>query len=480
MIHTRPTKIVCTIGPATSSLAAIRGLVNAGMNVARLNFSHGTWEEHEQRIETIRAVEKEYGTNIAILQDLGGPKIRTGNIPPELATVETGDTVRIAPLHGTANPPSGTIPIGYDHLLEDIPPGGTVLVDDGKVELEVLKLCADSLTCRVVRGGRIESRKGVTFPDQQLQMKTPTDEDLQALEFGLAHDIDYAAVSFVQSADDIERTRDFIKKKGKDTPIIAKIERKIALQNIEKIILSSDAVMVARGDLGVESDITMVPVYQERIVRLARNQGKAVIIATQMLESMMESELPLRAEASDIANAVYSGADAIMLSGETSVGHHPEAAVRTMARIAGNMYQYMGIDESTRHHSDESLGDPQGVAMSQAACMAARQVEASYLVAHTLSGKTARLIARQRPPQTIVAITPLESTRRRLALYWGVSALFVPGIELSFLQAIKKGDQELIASGLAKPGEKIIVTAGIPEGRSGVTNIMKIHIIGSE
>ena len=479
-MHTRPTKIVCTIGPATNDLAAIRGLVEAGMNVARLNFSHGTWTEHEQRIERIRTVEKESGRSIAILQDLGGPKIRTGEIPGGSVKVEAGDSARVAPSGRVGDQAANTIPISYDHLLEDIPRGGRVLIDDGKVELEVEEAGAEALRCKVVRGGRIESRKGVSFPDQELRMRTPTDEDLRALDFGLSHDIDYVALSFVQSADDVERARDFVKKRGKDTPIIAKIERKIALQNIEKIISSSDAVMVARGDLGVESDITMVPVHQERIVRLARNQGKAVIIATQMLESMMESELPSRAEASDIANGVYSGTDAIMLSGETSVGRYPNAAVATMARIAGNMYRHMGIDESSRHYSDESLGDPQGVAMSRAVCIAARQVEASCIVAHTLSGKTARLIARQRPPHPIVAITPIEATRRRLSLYWGVTGLLVPGIERSFLQAIKNGDEALIASGLVKNGQKIVVTAGIPEGRSGGTNIMKIHIVGSE
>jgi len=480
MVHTRPTKIVCTIGPATNDPASLKRLVDQGMNVARLNFSHGTWEEHEKRIEMIRTLERETGVGIAILQDLCGPKIRTGEIPDGSMRLENGGTIDIAPIGTKPVKSCGIIPVGYDHLLEDIPEGGTVLIDDGKVELCVERAADDYLTCRVERGGIVRPRKGVTFPDQELRMKTPTPEDLEALGFGLAHDIDYVAVSFVQSATDIERTREFINGQDRNTPIVAKIERKVALQNIEEIIAKSDAIMVARGDLGVESDITMVPVYQQKIVRLARNQGKAVIIATQMLESMMESELPLRAEASDIATAVYSGADAVMLSGETSVGRFPDAAVGTMARIAGNMYRHMGIDESPRHHSDEELGDEQGVAMSQAVCIAAEQIHATCIVAHTLSGKTARLIARQRPPQAIFAITPFESTRRRLSLYWGVTGLVIPGLERSFLEAIKAADEALMASGLVSRGEKIVVTAGIPEGKSGVTNIMKIHVVGSE
>ncbi len=478
MVHSRPTKIVCTLGPATNDVPTIRDLVKQGMNVARLNFSHGTWEEHEKRIEMIRSLEKEFGTGIGILQDLSGPKIRTGFIAKGTIELEIDQLVRIAPAEDSDQ--EDLIPVGYDHLLDDIPVGGLVLIDDGKVELRVQQVGADALVCRVERGGPVISRKGVTFPDQELRMKTPTDEDLKALGFGLSHDIDYVAVSFVQTAADIERTREYIKSKGYETPIIAKIERKVAVQNIEDIISKSDAVMVARGDLGVESDITMVPVYQKQIVRLARNQGKAVIIATQMLESMMESELPLRAEASDIANAVYSGADAVMLSGETSIGHYPVAAVGTMARIAANMYEHIGIDESSRHYSDEALDDPQSAGMAQSVCIAAEQIDATCIVAHTLSGKTARLIARQRPPQPIIAITPFESTRRRVSLYWGVTALVIPGLERSFLEAIKAADEKLMTSGLVKRGEKIVITAGIPEGRSGVTNIMKIHVVGSE
>lgn len=480
MIHSRPTKIVCTIGPATSDLPSIYSLIKQGMNVARLNFSHGTWEEHEKQIKLIRSLEKETGNSIAVLQDLCGPKIRTGEIPGGSVHVQKESSVNIAPVRNGSDPPDGVISIHYDHLLEDIPAGGVVLIDDGKVELRVVETNDDWLTCRVERGGVVKSRKGVTFPDQELRMRTPTEEDLDALGFGLSHDVDYVALSFVQSASDVERAREFIRSNKKDVPIIAKIERKIALENIEEIIDASDAIMVARGDLGVESDITMVPVHQKRIVRLARNQGKAVIIATQMLESMMESELPMRAEASDIANAVYSGADAVMLSGETSVGKFPAAAVGTMARIAANMYQHMGIDDMARHHSDEELGDPQGVAMSESVCVAAEQVHAACIVAHTLSGKTARLIARQRPRQSIVAITPFESTRRRLSLYWGVTGLVIPGLERSFLEAIKAADEALVSAGFANNGDKIIVTAGIPEGRSGVTNIMKIHVVGSE
>ena len=428
----------------------------------------------------IRQVEEETGIAIGIMQDLGGPKIRVGNLANEGLRLSKGETVRVAsaPVSGAGNP-AQVIPIDYEHLLADITAGGRILLDDGKIELIASRIEGGSLICAVDRGGVLLSHKGVSFPDHELHMKSPTESDLSALEFGLAHGVDFVAVSFVQSAADIERTREFIQNRGKDTPIIAKIERKMALRNIGEIIGASDVVMVARGDLGVESDVTMVPIHQKKIVQEAIRRGKAVIIATQMLESMMQSEMPLRAETSDIAQAVYSGADATMLSGETSVGLHPDGAVNTMAKIAENVYLHLGTDvAASRLDPEESVGS-QEMAIARSVCVAAENLRATAIVAHTLTGKTARLIAQQRPRQPIVAITPYQSTRRRLSLYWGIDSLLVPEIEHSFLQALANGDRELLDKRYVEKGDVVVVTAGIPEGTSGGTNVMKIHTVGS-
>ena len=428
----------------------------------------------------VRRLEEETGAAIGIIQDLGGPKIRVGDLPDAGIRLSPGETVRLtSTMDAGADDLGQPIPIRYEHLLKDITGGGRILLDDGKIELLAVWTDGDSLACSVVRGGILFSHKGVSFPDHELQLRSPTEEDLAALDFGLAHGVDFIAVSFVQSADDIERTRRFIESRGKDTQIIAKIERKMALKNIDEIISVSDAVMVARGDLGVESDITMVPIHQKKIVQEAIRRGKAVIIATQMLESMMQSEMPLRAEASDIAQAVYGGADATMLSGETSVGLYPYSAVGTMAKIAENVSLHLGTDRATSRLNPEECVDSQEMAIARSVCVATENLRAVCIVAHTLTGKTARLIAQQRPAQPIVAITPYQSTRRMLSLYWGIDSLLVREIEHSFAEAVCNGDRVLMTHGVAAKGDVVVVTAGIPEGKSGGTNVMKIHIVGS-
>ena len=478
-IDNRRTKIICTLGPATSEISEIRTLVHRGMNVARLNFSHGTWEEHRTSIGRIRQVEEETGVAIGILQDLGGPKIRVGELPSGGIQLAYGQSVRLtsSPIAG-ADSTEPVIPISYEHLLADITAGGRILLDDGKIELSAGRTEGDTLMCGVTRPGILLSHKGVSFPDHELQLKSPTDADLIDLEFGLTQGVDFVAISFVQSASDIEHAREFIKSRGKETPVIAKIERKMALRNIDEIIGASDAVMVARGDLGVESEVTMVPIHQKKIVQEAIRRGKAVIIATQMLESMMQNEIPLRAEASDIAQAVYSGADATMLSGETSVGRHPDSAVGTMARIAANVSLHLGTDVAASRQDSTESADSQEMAIARSVCGAARNLRATCIIAHTLTGKTARLIAQQRPPQPIVAITPSQSTRRILSLYWGIESLLVPETERSFSDALASGDRALLEKGIAAKGDVVVVTAGIPEGTSGGTNVMKIHNVG--
>ena len=472
-------KIIGTLGPASSDVEIIRSMVKAGMDVTRLNFSHGDHAEQEEKIDLIKSIRNEWGVNVGIMQDLGGPKIRIGRLSESGVEVETGQLVTLS--SNPEKPVSNTnisVPLPYPHLTDDVPTGSRVLIDDGFIELEVKEMESDGLICAVIRGGRIMSRKGVSFPGQALTIRTPTKKDIDDLDFGLANGVDIVALSFVQSADDVFALRKEISRRGSRAMVIAKLETKLALQNLDSILEASDGVMVARGDLGIETDLSMVPVYQKTIVRRAIARGKVVIVATQMLESMVHSPIPTRAESADVANAVYDGVDAVMLSGETAVGKYPEKVIDTARRIALNVENNLGLDHALSTREEKSTTDLREMAVARSVCLAATEVEAICIVAHTLSGQTARLIAQNRPRQPIIAITPNPSTCFQVSLVWGTTGLLVPEFEGSFLDTIRKGDRALIKNGFAKNGDTVIVTAGIPEGQAGGTNVMKVHNVG--
>ena len=472
-------KIIGTIGPACSDIDGIRSMVKSGMRVARINFSHDGHDDQRKRIELIKRVRKEEGVNVGIMQDLAGPKIRLGNFSGAGLSVDVGGHVTlITDPHMIPKMESFELPLPRPPLPENVPAGTNILIDDGLIELELERSRNGALECRVTQGGIIKPRKGVSFPGLLLALVVPTDKDNVDLLFGIENEVDMVAQSFVQTAEDINQLKQILAEAGSKAAVIAKLETKLALKNLDSILEASDGVMVARGDLGVETDLSMIPVHQKTIVRKAIAQGKLVVVATQMLESMTHSAKPTRAEATDVANAVYDGVDAIMLSGETAVGKHPAKVIDMASMIARNVENNLGLDHVLSIRNTDASADAYEMAVARSVCVAARQIEAVCIVAHTLSGKTARLIAQNRPLQPIVAITPVPDTYYLLSLVWGTTGLLVPDFEKSFIDTIRKGDQALLASGLARKGDTVVVTAGIPEGQSGGTNAMKVHRVG--
>ncbi len=471
-------KIICTLGPSSSSIDVQRELINAGMNVARLNFSHGTYEEHAAVIKQIEQVREETGKNIGILQDLSGPKIRVGNLPGDGITLEDGQYLRLV-VEGNYKPGEvPVIPLTYPYLLKDISEGARILLDDGMLALQNEKKESDSLLCRVVHGGILKSHKGVNFPDDTLSMGAPTEKDLRDLAFGIEHGVDFVALSFVQTAEDVLKLKREIARLKGNVSVISKLERSTALKNLDQIISVSDGIMVARGDLGIEAELAMIPIYQKQIVRKSNIRGIPVITATQMLDSMIRNPIPTRAEVTDVANAIYDGSDAIMLSGETASGKYPVEAVKMMRKIATHVEENLGVDRNWVREESEFLETTSEAAVANAVCKTAYTLNAKLIIAHTISGKTARLISMYRPKTPIVAITPIESTYHQLSLVWGMESLLIPGIEEDFLETVKKTEKELIYRGLAKRGDLVVISAGIPAAQSGGTNLLKVHTIG--
>ncbi len=418
------TKIICTIGPSTSSVEVLKKLVEAGMNVARLNFSHGSHEEHARTIEKIKRIREETGCNIGILQDLSGPKIRTGNLPEEGVTLEDDSLVRLAPgseFDAAASPLC--VPVVYPKLLEDIKAKTRILLDDGLLELTVTKAVSDHLECRVVHGGTLLSHKGVNFPGCVISQRAPTAKDLKDLAFGLDHGVDFVALSFVQTADDIVVLRKEIEKRKGKVSVIAKLETATSIQNLASILDVCDGVMVARGDLGIETELTMLPINQKLIIGEANNKGIIVIVATQMLDSMIRNPLPTRAEVTDVANAIHDGADAIMLSGETASGKYPLEAVGVMRQVARNVEANIGATRRWLKDQRQRTYPSGEMAVAHSVCSSAEKLNAVLIVAHTLSGQTARLISQVRPSTRLVAITPVGSTYHQLSLAWGVESI---------------------------------------------------------
>lgn len=467
------TKIVCTIGPATQSVEQLVRLIEEGMDVARLNFSHGSHDDHLTVMRNVREACKQTGEHITVLQDLCGPKIRTGTMKNKKAELKEGSTVVFTTeeIEGDEH----RITTAYKELPEDVKPGDGILLDDGKLCVRVVSTTKTEVVCKVETGGILGEHKGMNLPGVKLSTPSLTEKDLDDLEFGLKNDIDYVALSFVRSADDIRSLRGHILKQVKHfVPIIAKIEMADAIQAIDDIINESDAVMVARGDLGVEMPPEEVPVLQKMIVHKCNEAGKPVIIATQMLESMIENPRPTRAEASDVANAVLDGADAVMLSAETSVGKYPIETVKTMNNIILRTEQQVPekeIFEKRPFVRDDTVLD----AVAQSACVLAEKVNASAIIPITHSGATAWRLSRFRPSARIIAVTGEEHVLRRLNLVWGVQGIVLTdyiGNADAILHRIK---EKLKQDGYLKSGDYIVFTIGIPLMARGLTDTINVE-----
>ncbi len=473
----RRAKIICTLGPASSSRERIRALVEAGMDVARLNFSHGTHETHRRLITTVREVADEVGRPVGILQDLQGPKIRLGTFVGGGARLTAGDEFELT--LDDAPGSSGHAQIHFPELLDAVEPGDPVLLNDGRVELEVQALHARSVACRVVHGGPLRSRSGVNLPGRALPIELPTVKDRRDLELGVANGVDMVALSFVQHPDDVPRTRSEIQRLGGTQPVIAKIERPQAVAALDEILHSADGIMVARGDLGVEMRVEEVPPIQKRIIARCNQLGIPVITATQMLDSMVSAPHPTRAEASDVANAILDGSDAVMLSGETAAGEFPVEAVATMARIiriteascAGN--RSASVDFEALDAEEQSPS----VAIGYAARQTASLVDASAILCLTQSGTTASMISRFRPETPILAVTPSTTTLRRIALLWGVQGFLVEegfgGDNLD--EAVQVIMDRMVDLGAVDPGATLVITAGVPFAARRGTNMLRVE-----
>lgn len=461
------TKIVCTIGPSSSNAEIITALIEKGMSVARLNFSHGTHEEHGRAIRLIRAASGKLGRPVAVLQDLCGPKIRVGEIPGPGMRISPGQELILTNLPGPAG--GNRVPVSYGDLPSQVKAGDRILLADGIMELTVERTTDTDIVCKVTAGGILTSHKGINLPTSTLTVPSLTEKDQKDLSFGLDMDVDYIALSFVRAAADIHAVKKIMyrRKNRKEVPVIAKIEKHEALAQVDAILEAADGIMVARGDLGVEVPLEDVPTIQKMLVRKANIAGKPVIIATQMLRSMVDAPRPTRAEAADVANGVLDGADAVMLSEETASGQHPVAAVHYMSLIARS------VEKNYPHAFYLKMPPQRGTAESVAnvACLLAKNIDAAAIVATTRSGSTAAQIARYRPAQPIVALSPDERTVRRLALYWGCRPTFLDNIEDTD-EMVEGAAAAVLQKGHVQKGDKLVITAGRPIWAEGTTNML--------
>jgi pyruvate kinase len=472
MAQERLAKIVCTIGPSSIAEGIIEQMARAGMDVARLNFSHGTHAEHRMAIERIRSVEVRIGKPIAILQDLQGPKIRLGTFVGGGVVLRRGDVfvLTTATVPGTAERAS----ISYPGFAQDVKVGDRVLIDDGRIALDVEAVQGDDVSCRVVTGGMVKDHKGVNLPRTAVRLPILTEKDREDLQFGLRHGADYIGVSFVRSAADLLDVREAINEFRSDAQVVAKLERPEALGRLDEILTATAAVMVARGDLGVEMAIEEVPIAQKEILRKARLARTPVIVATQMLESMITNLRPTRAEVSDVANAVLDGTDAVMLSAESATGAYPVEAVRVLDRIIRRTEAAFPPQTMDRPRRGE-VSFPQ--AMSDAASFAAQELKARAIVAFTQSGYTARLIAQDRPPVPIVAFTPNERVRRRLTLDWGVVPRLIKS-QTSIDQMVVDIEASLLSDRSVRYNDILVIVGGAPLAVRGTVNLLKLHRVG--
>jgi pyruvate kinase len=469
------TTIIATIGPASEKPDMIEKLIHAGVDVFRMNFSHGDHETHRKVFNSIRATAKKLNKYVGIMQDLQGPKIRVGAMENGAVILKPRGEVTIVTHDAVGN--SEIIPTTYKHLPKDVRKGDRILMDDGNLELQVLNAGKDSVRCRVVRGGTLKSKKGINLPGVPVSAPALTPKDLDDLEFGLSLGIDICAVSFVRYPEDIAKARAFINKHGRNIPIVAKIERPEGVQNLHGILAQADIIMVARGDMGVEMPPEKVPEIQKLMIRETNEHGKGVIVATQMLESMITNGRPTRAEASDVANAVYDGTGAVMLSGETAVGAYPVEAVQIMSRI---------VQEAERHIIHKPIMEPTKFldaeagfsgAIAYASARAARELNAKAIVVFTQSGTTARLVSKFRPACPIIGATLSETVARQMSIYWGVTPLLFKKIH-NTETLVRDVDERLLKTKLARKCDVVVITSGVPVSTSGSTNLMKIHCIG--
>ena len=466
------TKIICTLGPATIKKETIAALVEKGMNVARINFSHGSYDDKLTMIAHLREVSRETGNPIAILGDLSGPKIRVGDIEGGVLPLEAGDLLTITSANVIGKP--GLISTNYTNLVSDVEKDNRILLDDGAIELRVEDIRPEEVRTRVIIGGELKPRKGMNLPGVKVSIPSITAKDFKDIEFAIANQFDLLALSFVRSPDDVIKAKKLISNFGADTPIIAKIEKEEAVQAFDKVLAAADGVMVARGDLGVEMASEQVPLIQKRIIRKSNDVGKPVITATQMLESMITNSRPTRAETSDVANAVIDGSDAVMLSGETAVGDYPVKACETMYRIITGVECEVGKGRSMV----DGLPDVENIedAVTAAACRAAELLKAKCIVAYTQTGSTAMRLSKYRPRTRILAFTPSDAIMRRLAVYWGVRSVLVQEI-VNTDSMVSVAEKIAVGSNLAVPGDIIVVVSGTPIGVAGSTNMINVHRI---
>ncbi|HAW60570.1 MAG TPA: pyruvate kinase [Actinobacteria bacterium] len=467
----RRTKVVCTLGPASREPGILRELMLAGMDVARLNFSHGTRKEKAEDIDNLRRLSAELERPLAILADLQGPRIRVGDISGGEVILEEGAgfTLTTRPIEGNREVAS----VSFAELPGDVSPGDNILIDSGLLKLRVEGVRGSDILCRVVVGGRLRAHRGMNLPDVSLSMDSITEKDEEDLKFALTRGVDWVAMSFVRSAADVARLKKLVAEEGSPTLIVAKVERRGAVENIDEILEVADGVMVARGDLGVEMSAEEVPLIQKRVIGKAMKSGKPVITATQMLESMLASPRPTRAEASDVANAIFDGTDALMLSGETAVGSYPVEAVRTMATIAEKTESFIDYAGQLIHKSDWVKGDVSD-AISFAACELAADLGVGFIVTATQSGSTARRVSRYRPPAGIVAVSPEDGTVRQLTLSWGVIPLLVPPSK-DISEVFDGGVKAVQGRGLVTKGDRVVITAGVLVNVPGTTDIIKVQ-----
>jgi len=469
------TKIVCTIGPASSGRVTVRALIRAGMDVARINLSHGTREAHEEAVRVVREVAEEEDAVVAVMADLQGPKLRIGRLSVPIDLSPDG-WIALTTLESDGS--DGVVPLPHPELIAGARAGDRVLLDDGTIEVEVREVRPDVLIGKVLAGGELLSHKGVAVPGETSKVTALTKKDREDARFAVEAGADFVALSFVRTAEDLRELRGLLDERasGREIGIVAKIEKREALDHLPEILRASDAVMVARGDLGVETSPQRVPMLQKKIIRRCNRLGIPVITATQMLQSMIESPRPTRAEASDVANAILDGSDAVMLSAETAVGRYPVEAVAMIREISA-------ITEREKiHREEDGPSDPIARthsvtdAIGRATVRVAREIDAALIVTSTSSGYTARQVARERPMRPIVAFTPRESTLRRLALVWGITPILVPA-HGSTDEMLETVGRLLVERGEARPGDAVVVTGGIPAGVEGTTNFIKVHRI---